>query len=74
MGVPKEGFFDGADVVFETPAPFAATHEVPTKAPTPPIEPVPREEGTHTEGVSETTHILAETLTPPKRVISPVAV
>ena len=74
MGVPMEGFFDGADVAFTTPAPSAAAHGVPIEAPTPPTESVPKEEGTHTEGVSETTHISAETLTPPKGVISPAAV
>ena len=63
IGVPMEGFFDGADVVFATPAPSATTHGVPTEAPTPPSEPVPREKGTHTERVSETTPISAKTLT-----------
>ena len=33
-----------------------------------------REEGTHTEGVSETTPIPAETLNPPERVISPATI
>ena len=74
MGVPMEGFFDGTDVAFATPAPSAAAHGVPAETPTPPTEPVPREEGTHTEGVSKTIPISTETLTPSKGVISPVAV
>ena len=74
MGVPKEDLFDGADVVFATPAPSAVAHEVPVKTPTPPTESIPREEGTHTEGFSEITPIPAETLTPPERVISPTVV
>ena len=49
-------------------------HEVPTKTPTPPTESVPREEGTHTEGVSETTPIPTEALNPLERVISPATV
>ena len=64
-----EGFFDGAYVAFTTPPPSAAAHGVPVKAPTPPIEPVPREEYTYTEGVSETTPISAETPIPPEGVI-----
>ena len=74
MGVPMEDFFYGADVAFATPTPSTAAHEVPTKAPTPPIEPVPREEGTHTEGVGETTPLFAETAAPPERAISPAGV
>ena len=74
MGVPMEGFFDGADVVFATLAPSTAVDEVPAKAPTPPTEPVPREEGTHTEGVNETTPIFAETPAHLERVISPAAI
>ena len=74
MGVPMEGFFDGANVAFATPAPSIVAYEVPAKAPTFPTEPVPKEEGTHTKGLSKTTPISAETLTPPKRVISPAAI
>ena len=74
MGVPMEGFFDGADVAFATPTPSTAMHKVPTKTPTPSVEPVPREEGTHTERVGKTTPLLAETPTPPERAISPAAV
>ena len=73
MGVPMEGFFDGADVVFATPAPSAATHKDPAKTPTPSAEPAPRE-GTHIEGVGETTHLSAKTPTPLERVVSPTAV
>ena len=74
MGVPMEGFFDEADVAFATPTPSTAAHKVPAKAPTPSVELVPREEGTHTEGVGETTPLSAETPAPPKRAISPAAV
>ena len=74
MGVPIEGFFDGVDIAFATPTPSAAAHGVPTEVSTPPTEPVPKEEGTHTEGVNETTPISAKTLTPPEGVISPAAV
>ena len=45
MGVPMEGFFDGAEAALSTPAPPAA-HKAPAKTPTPSTEPVPRE-GTH---------------------------
>ena len=45
MGVPMEGFFDGAEAILETPAPLAAL-KAPAKTPTPSTEPVPRE-GTH---------------------------
>ena len=74
MGVPVEGFFDRANVTFATPAPSTAAHKVPTKAPTPSVEPVPREEGTHTERVGKTTPLLAKTPAPPERAISPAAV
>ena len=57
MGVPMEGFFDGAEAVLATPAPPAA-HKAPAKNPTPSAELVPRE-GTHVEGVGETTPLLA---------------
>ena len=49
MGVPMEGFFDGAEAVLATPAPPAA-HKAPAKTSTPSAELVPRE-GTHVEGV-----------------------
>ena len=74
MGVPMEGFFDGANVAFATPAPSIAAHEVPAKAPTFPTEPVPKEEGTHTKGLSKTTPISAEKPAPLERVISPTTV
>ena len=65
MGTPMEGFFDGADMVFEatTPAPLAAAQGVPAEAFIPSTEPVPIGEGTHTEGISETAPIPVETLT-----------
>ena len=56
MGVPMEGFFDGAEAVLATPAP-PAEHKAPAKTPTPSAELVPRE-GTHVEGVGETTPCL----------------
>ena len=74
MGVPMEGFFNRANVVFATPAPPNAGHKALAKAPTLSTEPVPREEGTHTEGVGETTPLPTETPAPPKRAISPAAV
>ena len=72
MGVPMEGFFDGAEAVLATPAPPAA-HKAPTKTPTPFAEPVPRE-GTHVEGVGETTPLPAERFTPSKGAIPPTVV
>ena len=74
MGVPMKGFFNRANVVFATPAPPNAGHKALAKAPTLSTEPVPREEGTHTEGVGETTPLPTETPAPPKRAISPAAV
>ena len=71
MGVPMEGFFDGAEAILATLAPPVA-HKAPAKTPTPSAEPVPRE-GTHVEGVSETTPLLAERLTPSEGAI-PLAV
>ena len=73
MGVPMEGFFDGANIVFVTPTLSTAAHKAPAKTPTPFAEPVPRE-GTHIEGVSETTPLSAETPTPPEGAIPPTAV
>ncbi|XP_030955811.1 uncharacterized protein KIAA0754-like [Quercus lobata] len=73
MGVPMEGFFNGADVVFATPAPSTAAHKALAKTPTPSVEPVPKE-GTHIEGVGETTSLFVETPTPPEGAIPPTAV
>ena len=56
-------------MAFATPPPSAAAHGAPTETPTPSTESIPREEGTHTERVSETTPISTETLTPPEGVI-----
>ena len=69
-----EGFFDGADVVFVTPAPSTTGHKVSAKAPTPSAELIPKEKGTHIEGVGETTPLPAEAPAPLERVISPIAV
>ena len=73
MGVLMEGFFDGVDVVFATPPPFAAAHGVPAEAPIPSTEPIPIDEGIHIKKISEATPILAETLTPQEGVIPPLA-
>ena len=72
MGVHMEGFFDGADVAFTKPT--TAAPKVPAKAPTPSAEPVLRKEGTHTEGVGETTPLFVETPAHLERTISPTAV
>ena len=72
MGVPMEGFFDGAEAVLATPAPPAA-HKALAKTPTPSAEPIPRE-GTHVEGVGETIPLPAERLTPSEGAIPPVVV
>ena len=72
MGVPMEGFFDGVEAVLATPAPPAA-HKAPAKTPTPSAEPVPRE-GTHVEGVGETTPLPAERPTSLEGAISFAAV
>ena len=74
MGVPMEGFFDGADVAFTRPTPSTAAHKVPAKALTPSVELVPREKGTHTEGVGETIPLSAKTPAPPEGAISPATV
>ena len=68
-----EGFFYGADVAFATLAPSATTHGVTVKAPIPSSEPIPREKGTYTERVSETTPIPAKTPISPEGVIPAVA-
>ena len=73
-GVPMEGFFDEADVAFATPTPSTAALKVPAKTLTPSVEPVPREEGTHTEWVGETTPLSTEIPAPPERTISPTTV
>ena len=67
MGVPMEGLFDGAEVVLSTPAP-PAVHKAPAKTPIPSTEPVPRE-GTHVEGVGETTPLPAERFVPSEGAI-----
>ena len=72
MGVPMEGFFDGAEAVLVMPAPLAA-HKAPAKTPTPSAEPVPRE-GTHVEGVDETTPLPAKRLTPSEGAIPPAII
>ena len=72
MGVPMEGFFDGAEAVLATPAPPAA-HKALAKIPTLSAEPVPRE-GTHVEGVGETTPLPAERFTPSEGVIPSIVV
>ena len=72
MGMPTKGFFDGGDTSFVTPPPSAATHGVPTEAPTSPTGPVPIEEGTHTGKVGEATVIPAETPVSEKK-ITPLA-
>ena len=74
MGAPMGDFFDEADVVFATPAPFATAHGVFAEAPTPPTKPIPVDEGTHTGKVSEATSILAETLTPQEVATPPATV
>ena len=73
MGVSMEGFFDGADAVFTTPAPSTATHKAPAKTPTPSAKPIPRE-GTHVEGVGETTPLPVERPTPSEGAIPPTTV
>ena len=75
MGAPMEGFFDGADVVFGTLASAtpAVAQGVPAKGLIPSTRSVPIGESTHTEGVSEATHIPAETLTPQEGVNPPTA-
>ena len=73
MGVPMEGFFDRANAVLATLAPSTAAHKAPAKTPTTSAEPIPRE-GTHVEGVGETTPLPAERPTPSEGVIPPAAV
>ena len=65
MGIPMEGFFEGADVMFRTITSIAsaAAQGVSAEAPIPSTELVPME-GTHIEGVTEDTPISVETLIP----------
>ena len=72
MGVPMEGFFDGAKAVLATPVP-PAMHKTPATTPTPSAKSVPRE-GTHVEGVGETTPLPIERPTPSEEVIPPTAI
>ena len=74
MGIHMEGFFDGANVVFGTPASTAPTaaQGVPIEAPIPSTRPIPIGKGTHTEKVSKATPIPTETLTPQEGVIPPI--
>ena len=72
MGVSMEGFFNGAEAILATSAPLVA-HKAPTKTPTPSAEPVPRE-GTHVEGVGETTPLPAARFTPSEGAIPPTVV
>ena len=72
MGVPMEGFFDGAEAVLATLAPPAA-HKAPAKNPTPSAESVPRE-CTHVERVGETTPLPIERPTLSKGAIPPAVV
>ena len=67
MGVPMEGFFDRAEAVLAMPA-LPAAHKAPAKTPTPSAEPVLRE-GTHVEGVGETTPLPAERFAPSEGTI-----
>lgn len=64
MGTPMEGFFDGADVVFEvtTPTPPTIAQVVSVEALIPSTKPVPIGEGTYTKRISETAPIPIETL------------
>ena len=54
MGTPMEGFFDGAEVVAKAMAiaTLATTQAVPAETSIPSTEPVPVDEGTHTERVT----------------------
>ena len=74
MGIPMEGFFEGADVMFRTIASVApaASQGVSAEAPIPSTKPVPME-GIHTEGVSEATPNFAETPTPQEGAIPSAA-
>ena len=73
MGVPMEGFFDGAETVLAMPAPSTTAHKALAKTPTPSAEPIPRE-GTQVEGVGETTPLPTERPTPSEGAIPPATV
>ena len=75
MGTPIEGFFDGANMVAEFMASTTSTaaQGVPAKTLIPSAEPIPVDEGTHTERVSEPALIPAETPTSQKGVTSSIA-
>ena len=74
MGIPMEGFFEGADVMFRTItfAASAAAQGVSAEAPIPSTKLVPME-GTHIEGVTEDTPISVETLIPQEGTIPSAA-
>ena len=58
------GFFDGADIVFATPASSVAALGVPAEATTLPTKSIPIDKGTHNRKVSEAILVPVETLTP----------
>ena len=68
MGMPMEGFFDGADIVAEAIAfTFVATLGVPVEASIPSPKPIPVEENTQAKRVGEFVPILVEIPTPRKK-------
>nr|XP_023874071.1 uncharacterized protein LOC111986625 [Quercus suber] len=75
IGTPMEGFFDRADMLAESVASTApaAAQGVPVETPIPSVKPVPVDECTHTERVSEPASIPTETHTPQKGDYSPIA-
>ena len=68
-----KGFFDRANVAFATPTTPTVAHGVLAEALIPPSEPIPKEDGTYTERVSETTPIPARTPISPEGVIPTAA-
>lgn len=67
IDIPVEGFFNGVYVVADAMAfTTTAAQGIPTKAPIPPSESNPTEEGTPTKGVviGESVLIFADTSTP----------
>ena len=74
MGAPMGGFFDGADLVFATPIPFAVYPGVLAEAPSLPTELIPIDKGTYTGKVSEATLVPVETHSPKKLVTPPATV
>ena len=74
MGALMGGFFNGADVLFATPVPYAVASRVPAKALSLPTEPEPIDEGTYTGKVSEVTPVPAETHSPQEVVTPPATV